>query len=322
MSFILIAIKEGVTLFANGTLFQINDTIITKNDEHGTRKYFQIPDDGMGRPTTVETKDVVICEDADLHNAEPGHGRCTFSKDEIRSTGKETYKADFSVRSISFKQHDKEWHMIWRLPKNDQLIKSALFINKVTKEKTTIQAENSTLEYEEFSISSVDYEQTIRKHKALHGLWKLNSLPPGFYETQIDIGNGSTGIVHFIKHYPVQLPYKDGRKTDEVCEIAFSPELWNVALAIKLAWGPESRIPFQVRLLDLHPTVKWAEANFLEKICNETSSTVWNIYEREAQGLITLQQAMDEVVRIFPWIDEAGQSRLRSQGEYYSKLKG
>lgn len=322
MKYILVSVKEGTTNFGRGTLFLLEDKIITKNNEGATDLYYQLPDDGMGRVAFVKTRDVILHEDTDLQQATESHGRCNFTKEEIIRSGAQEFSGDFSVRTISFQKQNDSWFLVWRLPRINMSEKSAVVINKVTKQKKELFAREQELDYEVFSIDSSTYEQTSRKFRGPHNMWDLSSLAPGFYQAHIKICNDCIGIVHFIKHYPVQISSLDPRTSDDVMTIEFSEELWNAALEIKLAWGPESRIPFQVRLLELYPEVRWAQANYIEKIVNETSLFAWSIYEKEAAGLITLEEAKKEIADTFPWIGEKMQSRLRNLGEYYSKLKG
>lgn len=320
MKYILLSVKEGTTNFGEGSLFLLDDQVISKTIEGITDHYYQLPDDGMGRVALVKTRDVILREETDLLHSEASHGRCNFTKEEIYGS-REKFTGDFSVRTISFQKQNDVWYLIWRLAKNDASEKKALFYNKVTKENNDISADMLDMDYQIFSIDSSTYVQNSRKSRGPHHLWNLSTLAPGFYEAHLNIGNGCIGVVHFIKHYPVQISTRDTRTTEDALAIEFSEELWNAALEIKLAWGPESRIPFQVRLLELYPGVLWAQANYLEKITNETSSFAWRTYEQNATGLITLEEAKKEIVDTFPWIDEEMQSHLRNLGEYYSKLK-
>ena len=322
MKYILLSLKEGTTNFGGGTLFLLEDQIITKSNEGITDHYYQLPDDGMGRTALVRTRDVILREETDLLHAEASHGRCNFTKEEIIRAGREEFSGDFSVRTISFEKQNHSWHLLWRLPRVNKSEKKAVFRNKVTKAEEELYAHEEELEYEIFSIDSSTYEQTSRKFRGPHNLWNLDSLSPGFYEAHLNIGNDCIGVVHFIKHYPVQISVRDTRTTENVVTIEFSQELWNAALEIKLAWGPQSRILFQVRLLELYPEVLWAQANYLEKITIETSSFAWRMYEKEAAGLITREEAKKKIADAFPWVDENMQSHMRNLGEYYSKLKG
>lgn len=314
----LIAVKEGVTVFRGGTIFEVEGSSRVKKADGSIEECLQLPDDGMGRPLLLETKDVLVCGDNDLRQAEPGHGRCYFSKEEIIAPRNETYRYDFSPRSINFDKDNDGCRLKWRIPPG-HLNKTCVFLNKVTKEKISISADCQDLEYEEISMSAIDYKQTIHKRKALHHIWNLESLKPGFYSGDLDLGNGFIGRIHFIKHFPVQFSNKDPRETTDIVEVAFWDELWNSALKLKLAWGPKSRIPFQIRLLESRPELSWAQANYLERMCNETLSFVWGIYEREADGEITLEDVKNEIVSRYPWIDDEQHSRLKTLGEYYAR---
>jgi hypothetical protein len=316
----LIAVKEGTTVFRGGTIFEVEGMKPHKKADGSIEECLQIPDDGMGRPLLLETKDVFVCGDDDLRNAERGHGRCYFSKEEIIHPSKEVYKYDFSPRSINFEKAETGWQFTWRIPSNN-LNKECLFVNKITKETTRVHAECRELEYEEISLSAIDYKQTVRKRKAVHHIWDLDPLAPGFYSGEIDLGDEFRGRVHFIKHFPVQLSNKDPRETTETIEIPFSPELWNAALKLKLAWGPKSRIPFQVRVLDSFPELVWGQANFLERMCTEILSFVWRVYEKEADGEISPSDTNDVIVKSYPWIDDERLSQLKALGEYYARMK-
>lgn len=315
----LIAVKEGITLFRGGTIFEVEDTISVKKADGTVHECLQLPDDGMGRPLLIETKDVFVCDDNELRNAEPGHGRCYFSKEEIVHPSQQVYQHDFSPRSISFERAGEAWRLSWRIPSSNNLDKKCEFFNKVTKETTVVAASHDEIEYSEISISAVDYRQTVRKRTAPHHVWDLQPLKPGFYVGEIDLGNGFKGRIHFIKHFNQQLSNKDPRETNDIAEVSFSAELWNTALKQKLAWGPKSRIPFQVRLLESFPYLKWAQANYLDKICNETLSFAWNAYEREVDGEIA--DAKDELAKSFPWIDDDRHAQLKVLGEYYARMK-
>jgi hypothetical protein len=316
----LIAVKEGVTVFRGGTIFEVEGSSPFKKSDGSIEECLQLPDDGMGRPLLIETKDVLVCGEGDLSHAEPGHGRCYFSKEEVINPSNETYRYDFSPRSINFEKDGNGCRLKWRIPLG-HLSKDGRFSNKVTKETVTISANCQDLEYEDISISAIDYKQTVHKRKALHHIWDLESLKPGFYVGEIDLGNGFIGRIHFIKHFPVQFSNKDPRETADIIEVPFSDKLWNSALKLKLAWGPKSRIPFQIRLLELFPELVWGQANFLEQMCNETLSFVWQVYEREADGEITIEDAKNEIVNRYGWIDEEQHSRLKVLGEYYARLK-
>ena len=111
------------------------------------------------------------------------------------------------------------------------------------------------------------------------------------------------------------------RETTDVIEVPFSDELWNSALKLKTAWGPKSRVPFQVRILDSFSNLSWGEANYLERTCNETLSFIWTVYEREADGKISPSDAQNEISSSFPWIDSELSSQLKVLGEYYARLK-
>jgi len=256
----LIAVKEGITFFRGGTIFEVDGIRAYENADGNFEERLQLPDDGMGRPLLLETKDVVVCGNDDLQVAEPGHGRCYFSKEEIIHPSRDVYKNEFSPRSITFEKVDTGWQFTWRIPSNN-LNKECVFLNKVTKEMTSVQAECREIEYEEVSLSAIDYKQVVRKRTAPHYVWNLELLKPGFYSGEIDLGDGFKGRVHFIKHFTVQLSNKDPRETTEIIEVSFLDELWNLALKLKLAWGPKSRITFQVRILDSFPYLVWAQAN-------------------------------------------------------------
>ena len=316
----LIAVKEGITFFRGGTIFEVDAIRPYEKEDGSFEERLQLPDDGMGRPLLIETKDVLVCDDNDLRGAEPGHGRCYFTKEEIIHPSKDAYKNEFSPRSITFEKVDTGWQFTWRVPSNN-LNKECNFLNKVTKETTTVQADCREIEYDEISLSAIDYKQTVRKRKALHHIWNLELLKPGFYSGEIDLGDDFKGRVHFIKHFTVQLSNKDPRETTEIIEVSFIDELWNLALKLKLAWGPKSRIPFQVRILDSCPELVWAQANYLEKMCNETLSFVWRVYEREADGAISASETKDEIIKSYPWIDDELHSQLKVLGEYYARLK-
>jgi len=320
MKFTLIAVKEGITLFRGGTIFQVESAIQYGRSDGSIKDCVQLPDDGMGRPLLIETKDIIFCGDNELRGAELGHGRCNFSKEEVIGADTVTYSEDFSPRSISLEKRDGRWTLLWRLPNSTQTTQ-CIFLNKITKEVTTIEADCRELEYDEYSINGFDYKQTLRKRKGLYNIWNIQSLAPGFYQANVDLGSGFQGRIHFIKHYPIQLSNKDPRETEVMREVTFSEQLWNSALKIKLAWGPESRIPFHVRLLSIHPHIDWGQANFLEKICNDALSLIWSIYEKEADGLISLVEVKKELNRSLPWIDEERHAQLRVLGEYYAKLK-
>jgi hypothetical protein len=152
-------------------------------------------------------------------------------------------------------------------------------------------------------------------------MWNLDGLKPGFYFGEIDLGNNFRGLVHFIKHFDIQLTNKDPRETTEVVEPSFSEEVWNAALNLKLAWGPKSRVPFQVRLLEQYPHLKWSQANYLEQMCNQTLSFVWTIYEKEADGELSGSDARTELGKLYPWINDEQHARLKVLGEYYARLK-
>ena len=316
----LIAVKEGITVFRGGTIFEVECIRPHKKADGTIDECLQIPDDGMGRPLLVETKDVLVCGDADLRGAERGHGRYYFSKEEIIHPSKDLYKYDFSPRTINFEKAESGWRFTWRIPSNN-LNKDCLFLNKVTKNTTLIKAESREIEYEEISLSAIDYKQTIRKRRALHYIWHLDSLAPGCYSGEIDLGDTFRGKVHFIKHFDIRISTKDPRETTEVIGIPFSSELWNTALKLKLAWGPKSRIPFQIRMLDSFPDLLWGQANYLERMCNETLSFVWQVYEKEADGEISAADTKNEIVKYYPWIDEERHSELKILGEYYARLK-
>jgi hypothetical protein len=149
----------------------------------------------------------------------------------------------------------------------------------------------------------------------------VDALTPGFYVAEVDLGDGFRGRIHFIKHFDIQLSNKDARETSEITEVSFSEELWNGAIKLKLAWGPKSRMPFQVRVIEMFPGLVWSQANYLEKICNETLSFVWATYEKEADGEIPLSDAKSEVAKSYPWIDDDLHAQLKVLGEYYAKLK-
>ena len=155
----------------------------------------------------------------------------------------------------------------------------------------------------------------------MHHCWNIDGLKPGFYVGEVDLGDGFKGRVHFIKHFDIQLSNKDPRETSEIVELPFSDEIWNAALKLKLALGPKSRIPFQLRVLEMFPELIWAQANYLERMCNETLGFVWAIYEKEADGLISLSDAKDELVKSYPWINDELHDQLRVLGEYYGRLK-
>jgi hypothetical protein len=316
----LIAVKEGVTFFRGGTIFEVDGIGSYEKADGIFEERLQLPDDGMGRPLLLEMKDVVVCDNDDLHDAEPGHGRCYFSKEEIIHPSRDVYKNEFSPRSITFEKVDTGWQFTWRIPFNN-LNKECLFLNKVTKEITSVQADCREIEYEEVSLSAIDYKQVIRKRKAPHYVWNLELLKPGFYSGEIDLGDKFKGRVHFIKHFTVQLSNKDPRETTEIIEVSFLDELWNLALKLKLAWGPKSRIPFQIRILDSFPDLVWGQANYLERMCNETLSFVWDIYEKEADGVISASETRNEITKCYPWIDEELHSQLKVLGEYYARLK-
>lgn len=316
----LIAVKEGITVFRGGTIFEVEDIRPYKKADGSIEECLQLPDDGMGRPLLLETRDVLVCSEEDLRRAEPGHGRCYFSKEEIIHPLKEAYRYDFSPRSINFAKSDAGWHLLWRIP-SDNVGRDCIFLNKITKETTRVEAECREIEYEETSLSAIDYKQTVHVRQALHYVWNLDGLKPGFYSGEIDLGDGFRGIVHFIKHFTIQLSNKDPRETSDIIEVAFSDELWNSALKLKLAWGPKSRMPFQVRILESFPGLVWGQANYLERMCSETLSFVWRVYEREADGEISSMDAKNEIATAYPWIDEERHSQLKVLGEYYARLK-
>jgi len=317
----LIAVKEGITVFRGGTIFEVDGSREYHRPDGSIEECLQLPDDGMGRPLLIETKDVLVCGEKELRDAEPGHGRCYFSKEEIIVTSGSVYKHDFTPRSITFAKGEPGWCLMWRIPPIKNLNKECLLLNKVTMETTIVLAENLEIEFEEFSTSPIDYKQTVRKRKAWHHSWNVDLLTPGFYVAEMDLGDGFRGRVHFIKHFDVQLSTKDPRETTEIVEVSFIGELWNAALKLKLAWGPKSRIPFHVRLLEMFPELIWGQANYLERMCNETLSFVWHIYEKEADGEISLSDIRNELVKSYPWIDEETHAQLKTLGEYYAKLK-
>ena len=317
----LIAVKEGITVFRGGTIFEVDGSREYHRPDGSIEECLQIPDDGMGRPLLIETKDVLVCADTDLRDAESGHGRCYFSKEEILSPSSVPYKYDFTPRSISFEKCDLGWRLMWRIPSVNNLNRDCVLLNKVTMEMATMKAERVEIEYEEFSTSAVDYKQTARKQKAWHHTWNVDLLKPGFYVGEVDLGEGFRGRVHFIKHFDILVSSRDPRETNEIVETSFSEELWNAALKLKLALGPKSRVPFQVRLLEMFPELVWGQANYLERICNETLSFVWSIYEKEAAGKISLSDARTELAKSYPWIDDERHAQLKVLGEYYAKLK-
>jgi hypothetical protein len=317
----LIAVKEGITVFRGGTIFEVDGSREYHRPDGSIEQCLQLPDDGMGRPLLIETKDVLVCGDAELRNAEQGHSRCSFSKEEIIAASGRIYKHEFTPRSISFEKGDLGWRLIWRVPPTKNLNKECLLLNKVTMETSIVLAECLELEFEEFSISPIDYKQTVRKQKASHHAWNMDLLTPGFYVAEMDLGEGFRGRVHFIKHFDIQLSNKDPRETSDIVEVSFSEELWNAALKLKVAWGPKSRIPLQVRILERFPELAWAQANYLEKICNETLSFVWAVYEREADGQTSLSNAKSELEESYPWMDDELHAQLKVLGEYYAKLK-
>jgi hypothetical protein len=317
----LIAVKEGVTVFRGGTIFEVEDSKEYQRSDGRIEECLQLPDDGMGRPLLIETKDVLLCGEETLVRAEQGQGRCYFSKEEIVRSGNDNYGHDFTPRSITFDKNEHGWRMMWRIPPNANLDKRCTLFNKVTKGTWSIEAECMEIEYDEVSISAIDYKQTTRKRKAPHHVWNINAVKPGFYVGEVDLGDGFKGRIHFIKHFSIQLSDKDPRETSDLIEPSFSGDLWNHALKLKLAWGPKSRIPFQVRLLEMFSDLTWGHANYLEKICNDTLSYVWHVYEKEADGEISLSEARNELARRYPWIDEEGHAQLRVLGEYYARLK-
>jgi hypothetical protein len=317
----LIAVKEGITVFRGGTIFEVEESKEYLRADGTREECLQLPDDGMGRPLLLEKKDVLVCGENELQSAEPGHGRCYFSKEEIIGPSGNTYRHDFTPRSVSFDRGEKGWRLIWRIPGIANLSMNCVLTNKVTAETSNVTAECIEIEYDEFSLSAIDYKQTVRKRRALHHVWDMDLLKPGFYVATIDLGEGFKGHVHFIKHFDIQLSNKDPRETSEIVEASFSEELWMAAIKLKLAWGPKSRIPFQLRVLEMFPDLIWAQANYLEKMCNETLAFVWAIYEKEADGLISLSDAKDELARSFPWINDELHGQLRVLGEYYGKLK-
>ena len=95
----LIAVKEGITFFRGGTIFEVDGIKSYEKADGIFEERLQLPDDGMGRPLLLETKDVVVCDSDDLDSAEPGHGRCYFSKEEIIHPSKDVYKNEF-IRMI------------------------------------------------------------------------------------------------------------------------------------------------------------------------------------------------------------------------------
>lgn len=317
----LIAVKEGITVFRGGTIFEVDGSREYHRPDGSIEECLQLPDDGMGRPLLIETKDVLVCGEDELRDAEPGHSRCYFSKEEIIGISGSIYKHDFTPRSITFEKTELGWRLMWRIPPIKNLNKDCLLLNKVTMETTIVLAESLEIEFEEFSTSPIDYKQTARKRMAWHHTWNVDLLAPGFYVADVDLGDRFRGRIHFIKHFDVQLSTKDPRDTTDIVEISFVEELWNAALKLKLAWGPKSRIPFQVRVLEMFPELIWGQANYLERMCNETLSFVWSIYEKEADGEISLSDARNELVKSYPWIDEQTHSQLKTLGEYYSRLK-
>lgn len=315
----LIAVKEGITVFRGGTIFEVDQPISVDKPDGSVQECLQLPDDGMGRPVFIETKDVSVCSEEELQSAEPGPGRCYFSKEEILHPSNYPYPHDFSPRSISFGKSNEGWQMTWRIPSSSNAKSECVFLNKVTWEKTQINAMCQELDYDDISISVIDYKQTVRQRKALHYVWDLKQLKPGFYYGEIDLGDDFEGRIHFIKHFPFQLSNRDPRETSEIVEVQFSDELWNTSLKLKLAWGPKSRIPFQVRLLELFPELVWAQANYLERICNETLSFAWVAYEKEVDRIIA--DAKSELIKSYPWIDETQHAQLKVLGQYYAQLK-
>ena len=71
----LIAVKEGITFFRGGTIFEVDAIRPYEKEDGSFEERLQLPDDGMGRPLLIETKDVLVCDDNDLRGAEPGHER-------------------------------------------------------------------------------------------------------------------------------------------------------------------------------------------------------------------------------------------------------
>src|SRR5215204_4182726 len=116
MNNMLIAVKEGVTVFRGGTIFEVDGSREYHRPDGSVEQCLQLPDDGMGRPLLIETKDVLVCGDAELSDAEPGNGRCYFSKEEIVGTSGKIYQHNFTPRSISFQKTDLGWRLIWRIP--------------------------------------------------------------------------------------------------------------------------------------------------------------------------------------------------------------
>ncbi|HMG94571.1 MAG TPA: hypothetical protein VK589_31145, partial [Chryseolinea sp.] len=191
----LIAVKEGITVFRGGTIFEVEGSKEYKRADGSLEECLHLPDDGMGRPLLIETKDVLVCGDNELRAAEPVLGRCYFSKEEIIRPAGAIYKYDFTPRSITFEKADVGWRLMWRIPSIKNLNKYCVVMNKVTTQTTHVEAECLEIEYDEFSISAIDYKQTVRKRRALHHAWNMDLLKPGFYVGEIDLGDGFKGRV-------------------------------------------------------------------------------------------------------------------------------
>ncbi|HMS39639.1 MAG TPA: hypothetical protein PKE69_05390 [Pyrinomonadaceae bacterium] len=168
-------------------------------------------------------------------------------------------------------------------------------------------------------------------------------IPPGFYETEINLPKGMFIRLRFIKFFPKYFKEKypfivsnppSETSTFYIGEVGFRTEnylnnpwkkekfpadLLNLTLELKTEWGENFCKPIDERILHKFPALTSAEINELDKIAGETESFIYHLAEQELDGKISEWDIVVKVRLEFPWINDTNLFRLKNIGMFYAR---
>ena len=95
-------------------------------------------------------------------------------------------------------------------------------------------------------------------------------------------------------------------------------EIVNAAMNLSLEWGANFGKPIQARLMKLYPAIDQAQADKLEKLCNEIKRYSFDLYFQVPAGKMTDAGIQAQIRKRYPFLRHETIKRLSVQGMYYA----
>ena len=331
------------SFFDEGTLFELADEIISEasinqsfdqrfnsvpTELYNNFGYF-LPDRGDGVSGFIKQDSVLECP-AFAENVPPGNCPVKITSTQYLSRADSLFHKNVNNLRIFGIQVEQNLHyqkIVIPLPKKFPPIQSVTLKNRLK------SIENES--YENPRLETFDDGNAYCIHIA--------HIPPGFYETEINLPKGMFIRLRFIKFFPKYFKEKypfivsnppSETSTFYIGEVGFRTEdylnkplkkekfpadLLNLTLELKTEWGENFCKPIDERILHKFPALTSAEINELDKIAGETESFIYHLAEQELDGKISEWDIVVKVRLEFPWINDTNLFRLKNIGMFYAR---